>query len=346
MTITDVLSLVRPHLLNLQPYSSARDEFDQSAIGTQQFVYLDANENPYDTGSNRYPDPYQRELKEKISAIKGIPSKQVFVGNGSDEAIDLIIRLFCNENDNILIPSPTYGMYKVSAEINNIQLKTALLDENFQLTRSFMSNTDKNTKVIFLCSPNNPSGNLIDVQSVLDGFRGIVVVDEAYIDFTTTPGYIKQIDRYPNLVVLQTFSKAWGLAGLRLGMAFAQPEIISLLNKIKPPYNISSAAQRLGLQALAQEARMKQWVASIISERNRVAKELSKLTTVKMVFPSDANFLLVRIARAAEVYDELITSKIVVRDRSRVVRCEDCLRISIGTKEENDQLLEALRLSK
>lgn len=346
MTITDVLSLVRPHLLNLQPYSSARDEFDQSAIGTQQFVYLDANESPYDTGSNRYPDPYQRELKEKISAIKGIPSKQVFVGNGSDEAIDLVIRLFCNENDNILIPSPTYGMYKVSAEINNIQLKTALLDENFQLTKSFISNTDKNTKVIFLCSPNNPSGNLIDVQSVLDEFRGIVVVDEAYIDFTTTPSYIKQIDRYPNLVVLQTFSKAWGLAGLRLGMAFAQPEIISLLNKIKPPYNISSAAQRLGLQALAQEARMKQWVASIISERSRVAKELSKLTTVKMVFPSDANFLLVRIARAAEVYDELITSKIVVRDRSRVVRCEDCLRISIGTKEENDQLLEALRLSK
>ena len=341
MTKEDVLALVRPHLLSIQPYSSARDEFDQSAVGTQQFVYLDANENPYDTGHNRYPDPHQRELKKKISGIKGVAPEYIFLGNGSDEAIDLIIRLFCNENDNVLIPYPTYGMYEVSARINNIKIKKSLLDENFNLTK-----IDKNEKVIFICSPNNPTGNLLDVQSVLDQFKGIVVVDEAYIDFASKPGFIQQLDKYPNLIVLQTFSKAWGLAGLRLGMAFAQPEIIALLNKIKAPYNISSATQKLALQALAGEDTMKQWVASIKSERDRVAKELIKLTTVKKVFPSEANFLLVRIDRAGEVYEELIASGIVVRDRSLVVRCEDCLRITIGTAAENDQLLDALRRSK
>ena len=344
MTVKDVLALVRPHLLALQPYSSARDEFDQSTIGKQSFVYLDANENPFNTGHNRYPDPHQRALKAIVSGIKGIPAEQVFLGNGSDEAIDLIIRLFCNENDSILIPTPTYGMYKVSAEINNVKLKTVLLDENFQLTDSFMSNTDKTTKVIFLCSPNNPSGNLLDVQSVLSKFNGVVVVDEAYIDFTTNPSFIRQLDQYPNLIVLQTFSKAWGLAGLRLGMAFAHEEIVELLNKIKPPYNISSATQQIATNAIQTTKQKEEWVTLITNERERVAIELSRLAMVKKVFPSEANFLLIRFDYdPLKAYEQLITGQIVVRDRSSVVRCEDCLRITIGTREENDQVIAAVK---
>ena len=344
MTIKDVLALVRPHLLSLQPYSSARDEFDQGNSEKLKFVYLDANENPFNTGNNRYPDPHQREVKKLISGIKGIATNQIFLGNGSDEAIDLIIRLFCNESDNILIPSPTYGMYKVSAEINNIRIKTSLLDENFALTSSFLSEADEKTKIIFLCSPNNPSGNLLDVESVLGKFNGIVVVDEAYIDFTTNPGFIKQLDRYPNLIVLQTFSKAWGLAGLRLGMAFAQPGVIELLDKIKPPYNISSATQHIAVTAIRNTDQMKLWVSEIKTERERVARELTKLTMVKKVFPSEANFLLVRFNYdPLEAYEELITNMIVVRDRSTVVRCEDCMRITIGTPEENDRLIEAVK---
>lgn len=344
MNLADTLALVRPHLRGLQPYSSARDEFDQSTIGTKKFVYLDANENPYNTDHNRYPDPHQRDLKKMISSLKGISEKQVFLGNGSDEAIDLITRLFCSEADNILIPSPTYGMYKVSAEINNIKIKTGLLDENFKLTDSFLSNSDMNTKVIFLCSPNNPSGNLLDVEPVLSAFKGVVVVDEAYIDFTASESFIKKIDTYPNLIVLQTFSKAWGLAGLRLGMAFAHAEIIALLNKIKPPYNISSASQRLGLQALAKVGDMTKAVSSIKSERERLVKELGNLPMVSKVFPSEANFLLVRFDYdPIEAYEQLITDMIVVRDRSSVVRCEDCLRITIGTPEENNRLIASVK---
>jgi histidinol-phosphate aminotransferase len=338
MKIEDVLSLVRPHLLNLQPYSSARDEFDQSVVKKERFIYLDANENPFDTGYNRYPDPYQRELKNRISSIRGIPIDQIFLGNGSDEAIDLIIRLFCSEGDNILIPSPTYGMYKVSAEINNIKVKTEQLTADFQLGDSFRP--DERTKVVFLCSPNNPSGNLLKVHPEL--YKCIVVVDEAYIDFTTNPSFLNQLYKFPNLIVLQTLSKAWGLAGLRLGMAFAHPAIVSLLNKIKPPYNISSATQRLALDAL-QDTSKGQWVQSIIRERTRVASELIKITSVKKVYPSEANFLLVRIDNARNVYTKLVNNKIVVRDRSNVKLCEDCLRITIGTAEENETLLKALR---
>jgi histidinol-phosphate aminotransferase len=344
MTLKDTLAIVRPHLLALQPYSSARDEFDQSQVEAQSFVYLDANESPFDTGYNRYPDPHQRELKKKISAIKEVATERIFVGNGSDEAIDLVIRLFCNAGDNILIPSPTYGMYKVSAEINDVKIRTATLTEDFMLPTDFLSNADDRTRVVFLCSPNNPSGNGIDVTPVLEDFKGIVVVDEAYIDFSKSPGFIQQIDKHPNLIVLQTFSKAWGLAGLRLGMAFARPEIISLVNKIKPPYNISSATQSLAIKAVDNTTQMKQWVDLIIGERQRVAKELSNLSSVKKVFPSDANFLLVRIDRAAEVYNKLVGDHIVVRDRSQVKRCEDCLRITIGTKDENNRLLNALKV--
>lgn len=333
--------MVRPHLAKLQPYSSARDEFDQSNIGSREFVFLDANENPFNTDYNRYPDPLQRELKKKIASLKDVPHERIFLGNGSDEAIDLIIRLFCGEEDTIVIPAPTYGMYEVSAKINNVQIKKSLLNMDFNLDE-----VDMNQKIIFLCSPNNPTGNLLDVQSVLDEFKGIVVVDEAYIDFSSRPGFINSLDRYPNLIVLQTFSKAWGLAGLRLGMAFAHAEIIALLNKIKPPYNISIATQNLALQALARIEQTADWIASIKSERSRVAEELIKLPVVKNVFPSEANFLLVRIEGATDVYDDLIDSMIVVRDRSQVARCADCLRITIGTPDENNQLLEALRKSK
>jgi histidinol-phosphate aminotransferase len=341
MKIEDVLKLVRPHLLNLKPYSSARDEFDQSNVDKDSYVYLDANENPFNTGYNRYPDPYQRELKNKIASIKNIPVDQIFLGNGSDEAIDLIIRLFCNESDNILIPTPTYGMYKVSAEINNVNIKTCLLNENFALTNNF--SWDNNTKVIFLCSPNNPSGNLLDIQPILDRFKGIVVVDEAYIDFAKTESQAKQLNKFPNLVVLQTLSKAWGLAGLRLGMAFAHPIIISLLNKIKPPYNISSATQELAMRALENTKEKDERVKSILNEKDRVEKLLRNLKSVKKVFPSEANFLLVKIDNASHVYSSLIKDRIVVRDRSQVQLCEDCLRITIGTREENEKLLEALR---
>ncbi|HMJ68072.1 MAG TPA: histidinol-phosphate transaminase [Cyclobacteriaceae bacterium] len=344
MTLQETLALVRPHLLNLQPYSSARDEFDQSQVEQGKFVYLDANENPFNTGHNRYPDPHQRELKKRISAIKGVNAGQIFLGNGSDEAIDLVIRLFCGNEDNILIPAPTYGMYKVSAEINNVKIKAAALTEDFALPLSFLSNADERTRVIFLCSPNNPSGNRVDVMPVLKDFQGIVVVDEAYIDFTSGKSLLTELDHFPNLIVLQTFSKAWGLAGLRLGMAFAQPEIISLLNRIKPPYNISSSTQTLALEAIQKREQTTEWVELIIAERQRVAEELSKLSSVKKVFPSDANFLLVRMDRAADVYNKLIADHIVVRDRSQVKRCEDCLRITIGTKNENDHLLNALKI--
>jgi histidinol-phosphate aminotransferase len=338
MNIEDALSLVRPHLLNLQPYSSARDEFDQSNVEKDKFIYLDANESPYNTDYNRYPDPYQHQLKKKLASIKKVQPEQIFIGNGSDEAIDLIIRLFCNDGDNIIIPSPTYGMYKVSAEINNVKLKTCLLNDDFSLPNI---KTDTDTKVVFLCSPNNPSGNSLDID--LDSFNCIVVVDEAYIDFSTRPSFVNQLDNYPNLIVLQTLSKAWGLAGIRLGMAFAHPKIISLLNKIKPPYNINTATQKVALEALDRQNETDERVRSILFERMRVAKLLLNLKSVKKVYPSDANFLLVRIDDARDVYTKLVSEGIVVRDRSQVRLCEDCLRITIGTHEENEKLLAVLR---
>ncbi len=346
MDIEQVRSWVRPHLLKLQPYSSARDEFDQSSVEASQFVYLDANENPFNTGYNRYPDPHQRELKKKISALRGVAPSQVFLGNGSDEAIDLVTRLFCRAGDNILVPTPTYGMYKVSAEINEIEVRTALLTKDFQLPDNFLDSIDGRTRVIFLCSPNNPSGNLLrreSVRRVIEQFQGIVVVDEAYIDFTTEPSWVQELNQYPNLVVLQTFSKAWGLAGLRLGMAFAHTAIVELLDKIKPPYNISAPSQELALAALGEPARMRNAVATLVAERGRLTGRLKGLPRVEHVFPSDANFVLVKIQEAARVYHRLVDSKIVVRDRSQVKLCEDCLRITIGTPEENNQLLSTLQ---
>lgn len=335
--------LVRQNVLKLKPYSSARDEFKGSAS-----IYLDANENPFPSSFNRYPDPHQIKLKEKLSAIKKIPIDQIFLGNGSDEPIDLLIRAFCEPGiDNVVIPQPTYGMYTVSAEINNVKIKTIKFTTDFDIEINTLSAAwDDHTKLIFLCSPNNPSGNLLDpekIKAVLTQFHGIVVVDEAYIDFTNYPGFVPLLKAYPNLVVLQTLSKAWGLAAIRLGMCFASEEIIGILNKIKPPYNISLLSQQTAIEELHFEVRKNRWVNEIISEREKLREGLSKIDSIKKIYPSDANFLLVKITNARSVYEVLVKKGIIVRDRSNVILCDDCLRITIGTQQENQILLNELK---
>lgn len=334
--------LVRKNVLSLKPYSSARDDFKGNAS-----VYLDANENPFSTLYNRYPDPHQNKLKQKISILKKIPVNQIFLGNGSDEPIDLLIRAFCEPGiDNVLIPQPTYGMYSVSAEINNVSIKAVTLTADFDLDVEAIKGTwDSHTKLIFLCSPNNPSGNLLSTDKIiqiLQEFKGIVIVDEAYIDFTNLPGFIPMLKQYPNLVVLQTLSKAWGLAALRLGMCFASPEIIAILNKIKPPYNISILSQTTAEEGLDNESAKNEWVLKIIAERKNLEQELQKIKIVKKLYTSDANFLLVKIVKAKDVYQKLVERGIIVRDRSNVILCEDCLRITVGTPEENRALTNEL----
>ncbi|MEO1053446.1 MAG: histidinol-phosphate transaminase [Bacteroidota bacterium] len=338
----DIQSLVRKNIRDLKPYSSARDEFQGKAS-----VFIDANENPYETGYNRYPDPLQRELKQKIAEIKSVEPTQIFLGNGSDEAIDLLIRAFCEPGlDNILYPEPTYGMYKVSAGINGTEVVTVDLNEDFDLEASVLfERVNHLTKIIFLCSPNNPSGNTLDEIEILDilrKFRGIVVVDEAYIDFCSSNGFAQYIDQFNNLIILQTFSKAWGLAGIRLGMAFANTEIINVLNRIKPPYNINALTQQEALKSLENSAQKDKWVEEILAERERLEKALKDINVVKRVHPSDANFLLTVFEDAKGTYDYLVDKEIVVRDRSNVKLCDQCLRISVGTPEENDLLLGAL----
>jgi histidinol-phosphate aminotransferase len=339
----DLEKLVRKNVWKLKPYSSARDEFQGTAS-----VYLDANENPNQSPFNRYPDPHQLKLKEKLSTIKNIPVDQIFLGNGSDEPIDLLIRAFCEPGiDNLLIPQPTYGMYTVSAEINNVEIKTVHLTAEFNIDQTILSEAwNDHTKLIFLCSPNNPSGNLLDpekIKSVLDNFKGIVVVDEAYIDFTNYPGFVPLLKNYPNLVVLQTLSKAWGLAAIRLGMCFASKEIIAILNKIKPPYNINILSQQTAIEELHFEVRKNRWVTDIISEREKLKEALGKIKSVKKVYPSDANFLLVKIAHARKVYEALVQKGIITRDRSNIILCDDCLRITVGTPQENQILLNELK---
>ncbi len=335
-------NLVRKNILKLKSYSSARDDFQGTAS-----VYLDANENPYNSKFNRYPDPHQLKLKQKISQIKNIPVKQIFLGNGSDEPIDLLIRAFCEPAiDNVLIPQPTYGMYTVSAEINNVQIKTVKLTPNFDLdVDSIKSNWDKNTKLIFLCSPNNPSGNLLSfekVKQIVSEFPGLVIVDEAYIDFTSYKGFVPHLNEYPNLVVLQTLSKAWGLAAIRLGMCFASEEIVRVLNKIKPPYNISLLSQEAAEKALQNESLKNDWVAEILIERSKLTQQLHEIKIVKKVYPSDANFVLVKIENARMIYNKLVSRGVIVRDRSSIILCDDCLRITVGTPEENKLLIKEL----
>jgi histidinol-phosphate aminotransferase len=346
-TAEDVLVLARPALRALTPYSSARDEFDQTTYSNEKLIFLDANESPYSSPYNRYPDPHQRQLKKQISAIKSVPEESIFLGNGSDEAIDLLIRTFCAPTQhNIIIPAPTYGMYAVSAAINEVAVKYVSLTATYDLDDSaVMKAVDRQTRIIFLCSPNNPTGNILSrasVDRIIEAFDGIVVVDEAYIDFTETPSLIKSLERKVNLVVLQTLSKAWGLAGLRLGMAFAHQEIISLLNKIKPPYNVSSVSQEIAQRILSDQDSQQRRVIEIRTERSRLAKELTGLACVSQVFPSQSNFLLVKVKDASRAYGYLVGAGIVVRDRSKVRLCEGCLRITVGTPDENNKLLTAL----
>jgi histidinol-phosphate aminotransferase len=339
----DINKLVRANVLKLKPYSSARDDFKGSAS-----VFLDANENPYPTEYNRYPDPHQKNLKEKIASLKNVNTNQIFLGNGSDEPIDLLIRAFCEPSvDNILIPQPTYGMYTVSAEVNNIEVKTTSLSADFDIDLTAIRNKwNGRTKLLFLCSPNNPSGNLLNKGSIvtlLKEFNGLVVVDEAYIDFTEDEGFVSYLNDFQNLVILQTLSKAWGLASLRLGMCFANEEIIKMLNKIKPPYNINGITQRVALEKLEQQEQKNKCVLEIITERELLKEQLLKIPKVRKVFPSQANFLLVQVDNAKGIYEKLTSLGIVVRDRSSVTLCEDCLRITVGTPTENKKLISELK---
>ncbi len=339
----DLNNLIRENIRKMKPYSSARDDFQGNAS-----VFLDANENPFPALYNRYPDPHQRKLKEKIAGLKKVSTDQIFLGNGSDEAIDLIIRAFCIPGkDNVVIPQPTYGMYSVSAEINDIEIKSASLTTDFDIDiDSIQKAVDANSKIIFLCSPNNPSGNLLSldrIRTVLNTFEGLVIVDEAYIDFADQPSLTTWLSEYPHLLILQTLSKAWGLAALRLGMCFASKEIIAVLNKIKPPYNINEATQQLALDHLTHVMQKEIWVTELIKQREQLKEDLKQIKTVRKIFPSDANFLLIRIDHASATYQYLVDKGVIVRDRSKVVHGEDCLRITVGTQKENDFLINALK---
>lgn len=334
--------LVRPNVWRMQPYSSARNEFQGNAS-----VFLDANENPWNEPINRYPDPLQRQVKARLSQLKGVEPRSIFLGNGSDEAIDLVIRAFCEPKaDNIVTITPSYGMYEVAAETNDVECRKVALDERFDLdVAALWAAVDAHTKVIYLCSPNNPSGNSLNREAIyqlLRGFEGLVVVDEAYIDFSSQPSFLAELSQYPNLIVLQTFSKAWGAAAIRLGMAFAAPAIIEVLNKIKYPYNINLLVQNKALELMENEAEMRQEVKAILAERVRMAKLLSEAPFGFEVFPSDANFLLVRVGDADRLYKALVDRGIIVRNRNRVLKCQGCLRITIGLPAENDLLLHAL----
>ncbi|HCT21999.1 MAG TPA: histidinol-phosphate transaminase [Chitinophagaceae bacterium] len=342
----DLHKLTRPNIKQLTPYSSARDEFSGDAK-----VFLDANENslgsPLPKWYNRYPDPHQQQVKAALSQIKGIDAKHIFLGNGSDECIDILFRCFCEPGkDNVVICPPTYGMYEVSAHVNDVEVRKAPLLPDFQLNLAHLEQlTDANTKIIWLCSPNNPTGNALnrtDIETVLNNFSGIVVIDEAYINFSRQKTFVQELTEYPNLVVLQTLSKAWGLAALRLGMAFASEEIIEVMNKVKPPYNINQATQDLVLKALEEVGQVNDMIKELVAMREALKKVFEQMPTVETVYPSDANFLLVKIAEARKVYEFLLTKGIVLRDRSNVQLCEDCLRITIGTEKENTILVDAL----
>lgn len=335
--------LLRKNIQTLKPYSSARDEFTGEAM-----VFLDANENPFNHPYNRYPDPLQKGLKEKISALKNISTKNIFLGNGSDEPIDLLIRAFCEPDvDNIVTINPTYGMYQVAADISDVELQKVSLTENYELdTTQILKATNKNTKLIFLCSPNNPTGNSLNQSAMIEliqKFHGLVIIDEAYIDFAPGKSLLHEIENYPNLVILQTFSKAWGMAGIRLGMAFASTELICILNKIKYPYNLNILTQQKALELLEQKDTVNKWVKLLIAERKKMAKLFSEFPFVIKVYPSDANFLLVKMHDAKGIYDYLVEKGIIVRDRSKVHLCENSLRITIGSSNENETLLNALK---
>lgn len=339
----DLKDLVRPNIWEMKPYSSARDEFHGSAS-----VFLDANENPYNTPFNRYPDPMQWKLKQRISELKGVEPDSIFLGNGSDEPIDLIIRAFCEPTiDRIVSIAPSYGMYEVAADVNNVEFRKVELDKSFNLDADrLLEEANDWVKVIFLCSPNNPSGNSLEREKlyrILTTFQGIVVIDEAYIDFSSEPSFLSELEKFPNLIVLQTLSKAWGAAGIRLGMAFASPEIIAVLNKIKYPYNVNMLTQEQALAILNNEEKMQGQLRTILSERIRLQAKLPELKCVRKMYPTDANFILVDVGNANAAYKTLVKKGIIVRNRTNVTLCNGCLRITVGTPEENDKLLAVLK---
>ena len=336
--------LTRKNIWNLAPYSSARNEY----AGREARVFLDANENPYNNPYNRYPDPLQLELKAAISKVKGVPAANIFLGNGSDEAIDLPYRCFCEPGiDNVVAIEPTYGMYKVCADINNTEYRPVLLDENYQITAErLLAATDAHTKLIWLCSPNNPTGNTLqreEIVKVIDTFEGLVIVDEAYSDFSSQKPLRHEIAKYPNLIVLNTMSKAWGCAAIRLGMAFASEEIIDIFNKVKYPYNVNQLTQQQALQALKDPFEVDIWVKILLEERSRMIDAFQLLPICVKVYPTEANFFLAQMTDATKIYNYLVDKGIIVRNRTRVTLCNECLRITIGTKSENTELLGALR---
>ncbi|MDD4921740.1 MAG: histidinol-phosphate transaminase [Bacteroidales bacterium] len=338
--------LVRPNIYNLKPYSCARDEFKGEAE-----AYLDANENPLNAPYNRYPDPLQKELKEKVAKLKNVDPEKLFFGNGSDEPIDLIVRIFCEPGvDNIVAIDPTYGMYQVCADINHVEYRKVLLLEDFTLdTESILAAVDAHTKVIFMCSPNNPTGNDLDMagmRTILENFRGIVVIDEAYIDFSSRPSFLTELDNHPNLIVLQTFSKAWGMAAIRLGMAFASPEIIGFFNKVKYPYNINLLTQYFVGEEIKKLKRKNDWVDMLLTQRGELVTQLEELPMVQKVYPTDANFVLVRVNDANATYRYLVEQGIIVRNRNNISLCLGCLRITVGIPEENVLLIKALKKMK
>ena len=336
--------LTRTNIWSLAPYSSARNEY----AGREARVFLDANENPYNQPFNRYPDPLQLELKAAISKVKGVPAENIFLGNGSDEAIDLPYRCFCEPGvDNVVAIEPTYGMYKVCADINAVEYRPVLLDENYQIVaEQLLAATDARTKIIWLCTPNNPTGNCLkreEVIKVIEGFEGLVIVDEAYSDFSSQKALRSELSKYPNLIVLNTMSKAWGCAAIRLGMAFASKEIIHIFNKVKYPYNVNLLTQQQALEALKDPFEVDNWVKILLQERARMMDAFSMLPICEKVYPTDANFFLAKMTDATKIYNYLVDKGIIVRNRHRVQLCQNCLRITIGTKTENSELIAALR---
>lgn len=343
----DLNKLVRDNIKNLKPYSSARHEFSGKAS-----VFLDANENAYGSPLadpfNRYPDPLQWQLKFQLARIKGVPAENIFIGNGSDEVIDLAYRIFCDPvKDNVIICPPTYGMYEVSAHINDVAIQKVNLTQDFQLdVDGILEAVDANTKLLFICSPNNPTGNNMkrdDVEILLNNFPGIVIIDEAYINYSKQKTFIQELTEYPNLIVMQTLSKAWGLAALRLGLCYASMDIIDLYNKVKPPYNINEASQQLALEALQDTDTVNNWIKEVVRQKEILDLHLNEFSFVEKVYPSDANFILVKVADANHLYDHLSSNEVIVRNRSKEVHCENCLRITVGTPEENTILINLFK---
>ena len=340
-----IKELVRPNIWSLAPYSSARNEYS----GHVAHVFLDANENPFNGPYNRYPDPLQENLKEKLSEVKNVPAENIFLGNGSDEAIDLVYRCFCEpKKDNVVAICPTYGMYEVCANINDVEYRNVMLDEDYQITADkLLAACDANTKAIWICSPNNPSGNNInndEIEKVIENFDGIVVVDEAYIDFSKQKTFSRYINsETSNVIVLQTMSKAWGSAAIRLGMAFAKKEIIAIFNKVKYPYNVNMLTQEQAMKRLKDTQPVEQWINILLQERGRTMEAFGELPICEKIYPTDANFFLAKVKDAQKAYDYLVDKGIIVRNRTRISLCNNCLRITIGTREENNELIGALR---